>query len=168
VAQKRLNFCCTCLKMQTVTLNLKVQMWILWPWNTSSKLRHHCTYKAHGPINPRMSYTPATLRWFSWKGDKLFLNQKRKLYQRKRYPRRNWRNKNLRHGDKLRIKVNANKSYMCVCVCVCVCVCLNCALREVLHRYPLVEVLVKEKSNLLDRRHFSPNVGFRMVWNHLR
>ena len=47
---------------------------------------------------------PATVRWSLLKKNRLFLNQKRGLHGRKRYPRRNWRNKNLWPGNKCRRK----------------------------------------------------------------
>ena len=61
------------------------------------------TYRAQGRINPYRS-SPAMLRWSLLKKNRLFLNQKRRLHRRKRYPRRNWRNKNLWPGNKCRRK----------------------------------------------------------------
>ena len=57
------------------------------PVNKAPKMWRR-TYGVHGQINPYMSSPCRTETTLSEKG-RLFLNQKRKLHRRKRYPRRN-------------------------------------------------------------------------------
>ena len=47
----------------------------------------HRTYRAHGRINPYMS-SPCHVEMILTKKAQIFLNQKRRLHRRKRYPRR--------------------------------------------------------------------------------
>ena len=66
--------------------------------NKAHEMRHR-TYRARSQSTPTWAL-PATLRWCLLKKNRLFLNQKRRLHRRKRYPRRKWRNKNLWPGNK--------------------------------------------------------------------
>ena len=93
-----LKFCYRCSEMQRVMLNLRVWMQILWSLSTSrwTKLPR-CGAELTEPMGG-LAHTralPATERWpLLWKS-RWLLSQKRSLYGRKRYSRRNWRNKNL-------------------------------------------------------------------------
>ena len=71
--------------------------------NKAPKMRRR-TYRAHGRINRPHWNDPY------WKKSSSSLNRKRRLHRRKRYPRRNWKNKNLCPGNKCHKNINANKS----------------------------------------------------------
>ncbi|EDL94563.1 rCG57484 [Rattus norvegicus] len=50
--------------------------------------QRQCIYRAHGRINPSMSSSCYT-EMISLRGNRVFQSQKRGLYRRKGYPRRN-------------------------------------------------------------------------------
>ena len=76
--------------------------WIKLP-RCSTGLRQLLVRSAHTRV------LPATWRWSLLKKSRLFLNQKRRLHKRKRYPRRNWWDENVQPGNKCCRKINADK-----------------------------------------------------------
>ena len=99
--KKSAEFLLHMLKNAESNAELKGLMWILWSLSTSrwTKLpRCGPEFTEHMAGSTRTWALPATWRWSSLRKSRLFLNQRRKLHRRKRYPRRNWRNKTYGSG----------------------------------------------------------------------
>lgn len=111
VAQKRVNFCCTCLKIKGFDVEALVM----------EHLQVNKVPSVHIELGVDLSpmwAAPVMLRWFLLRKKRLLLNEKRRLDRRKGYPQRKWRNKNLQPKNqfnqsinKIINKINSNKSF---------------------------------------------------------